>query len=108
MTLMTESEAALEEGYAPMPEDLKVDRERRLAIKQEIEQLEGEYAEIRERFLQRMDQDGVRGYLLNGKVHARIKTVVRQTVDSKALKTKMPHIWKQFVKTSETRSVNID
>lgn len=102
------NEAALEEGLAPMPADLIPLRDEMVALKEAMEQLEGRKKEIQEVFGKRLDEEGLVGFLLNGKVHARLTKGTRHTVDSKKLKEKMPHIWQQFLKVTAYRSVRVD
>lgn len=107
-TELTEAEAAELEGLAPMPADLIELREEKLALDKQIEELEGRKNEIKEIFGKRLEADGMQGFLLHGKVHARVTYGTRHGVDSKKLKEKMPHIWAQFMKITKYRSVTIN
>lgn len=104
----TEIEAALEEGIAPMPEDLIPLRDEMKALKAQLEVMKAREQEIKDTFGKRLAEAGLKGYLLHGKVHARISFGTRTTVDSKELKEKMPHIWQQFLKVTKYTSVRVD
>lgn len=109
MTTHTEElQAQLDEGLAPMPEDMVELREESRSLKEQIDALTARRNEIKDLFGERLEAEGLQGFLLHGKVHARVTYGTRTSVDSKELKAQMPHIWKRFLKTTSYRSVTID
>lgn len=105
---LEETDALTLEALAPMPQDLIALREEKIAIQERIDALETRKKEIRDIFGQRLLDDGLQGYLLHGKVHAR-RTVVRSPrLDSKALKDKHPRIYAAFVKITESVRIVVD
>ena len=106
--IMNEHEAALLEGIAPMPEDLIALREESIALKEEIDRLTERRNKIKDTFGERLDSEGLKGYVLYGKVHARVTHGTRTDVDKKKLKEDMPHIYKRFLKVTSYRSVTVN
>jgi predicted phage-related endonuclease len=109
-TALTQEElaAAELEGIKPMPEDLVELREESNTLREEIDKLTARRNEIKDTFGKRLEQDAAQGYVLNGKVHARVTYGTRHTVDSKELKAKMPHIWSKFLKVTKYRSITVN
>lgn len=109
MTTTTEElEAALDEGLAPMPAHLIPLRQRAIKLKEQIDKLTAERNEIKEIFGKELDEAGLQGFVLHGKVHARVSHGTRTMVDSRELKAKMPQVWKRFLKTTKYRSVTVN
>lgn len=108
MTDTTELEAQLNEGLAPMPAEMIALREESNVLKEQIDALTARRNEIKEIFGKHLEDEGLQGFLLNGKVHARVTYGTRTTVDSKELKEKMPHIWKKFLKTTKYTSITVN
>lgn len=104
---LNETEAALAEGLAPMPEDLTVDRLRLLALKEKRDELEAEINELRGRFADRMQEAGVTGFILNGKVRARTSTVQTSRIDSRKLANELPAVHAQYLKVTESVRVTV-
>lgn len=100
-----EVEAALDEGLAEMPADLIPLRNEKLALDEQIDLLTARKKEITDAFGERLKTDGLQGFMLYGKVHARRSEVTNSRVDSKKLKTEMPHVFAKFLKV--TKSVRI-
>lgn len=100
--------AALEEGLAPMPEDMVSLREEKLLLDKEIELLTARKEEIKAAFADRLKEEGLQGFILHGKVHARVSEVTTNRVDSKRLKEEMPHVWKQYLKATISRRITIN
>lgn len=103
-----EDEAAALEGLAKMPEDLIPLREEKIALDEQIDALTARKKEIQDTFGKRLDERGLVGFLLNGKVHARVTVGTRTGIDGKKLKDEKPSIWKKYLKTTAYRSVRID
>lgn len=109
-TMLTQEEiaAAELEALAPMPADLIPLREEKRQLDDQLEILNARVTEIKETFAKRLEEEGKQGYLLHGKVHARVSHGTRTGIDSKKLKEQMPHIWERFVKVTKYRSVRVD
>ena len=103
-----ETEAAALEGLAPMPADLIPLREEKRQLDEQLEVLNNRVSEIKETFGKRLEEAGLQGFLLNGKVHARVSHGTRHTIDSKKLKEQMPHIWERFMRATKYRSIRVD
>lgn len=106
-TIQDELAAALDEGLAPMPAHLIPLRTRAIKLKEQIDKLTAERNEIKEIFGKELDDAGLQGFVLHGKVHARVSHGTRTQIDSKLLKEKMPQVWKRFLKTTKYRSVTV-
>jgi predicted phage-related endonuclease len=100
--------AAELEGIAPMPADLIPLREEKLLVDKQLEELAARKKEIQEEFGKRLKEDGMVGYLLHAKVHARRSEHTRTSVDSKKLKDEMPHIYKNYLKVTAYTSVTVN
>lgn len=105
-TSTIEQEAALLEGLAEMPADLVSLRRRRLALKERKDKIQQEMDDIRDTFAERLEAEGLQGYMLSGKVKARRSEVTTHRADTNILKTKYPKIWAAVMKT--TKSVRVD
>jgi len=103
-----EVEAAELEGLAPMPEDMVALRDEANALRDEIDRLNERRNEIKETFGKYIEDNGLQGLVLHGKVHARVTYGTRHGVDSKKLKEEMPHIWSRFLKATKYRSVTVN
>ena len=103
-----EVEAALLEGLAEMPADLIPLRNEFLANKEAADALKARQDEIKSTFADKLVEEGLQGFLLHGKVHARRSEVTNTRIDSNALKEKLPHIWQQFVKTTKSVRVTVN
>jgi len=101
------AEAAELEGLAPMPAELEGLRLEKLEIDKQKALLEQRLTEIKDEFGKRLEADGLQGYVVDGKVHARVSHGTRTGVDAKKLKAEMPHIWSKYLKTTAYRSVTI-
>lgn len=106
-THVDETAAALE-GLAVMPAHLIPLRDEFLSLKDQLDKLEARKNEIRDIFGEELKAGGFQGFLLYGKVHARRSPVTNTTVDGKKLKDKMPHIWKEFIKVTNSVRVTIN
>lgn len=102
-----ELDAAELESIVPMPEDLIPLRQEKLALDAQLEVLEARKKEIQEIFGKRLDEMGKVGFILHGKVHARVSQGTRSDIDKKKLKEQMPHIYAQFLKVIKYRSIRI-
>lgn len=100
--------AALLEGLAPMPTNIEQLRTEKLMIDKQKEILEARLAEIKAEVGQELEANGLNGFILNGKVHARLTKGTRTTVDGKKLKDEMPHIYPQYLKVTPYQSVTIN
>lgn len=108
-TITPEETAAAElEALAPMPADLVPLREEKRQLDDQLEILNARVHDIKEIFGKRLEEDGKQGYILHGKVHARVSYGTRHGVDSKKLKEQLPHIWQQFMKITKYRSVHVN
>ena len=103
-----ETEAAALEGILPMPADLVPLRQEKLDLDTQIAMLRERVEEIKATFATRAEADGVQGYVLEGKVHARISQVITNRIDSDKLKKTLPHIFNQFIKTTTSQRVTIN
>lgn len=101
-------DAALAEGLAPMPADLVSLRNESLSLSAEIDRLTARRDEIKASFSKRLEEDGLKGYILDGKVHARITQGNRSTIDSKQLRDAMPHIYAQYLRITPYTSIKIN
>lgn len=106
--ITTELEAQLNEGLAPMPAELVDLREESNLLKEQIDALTARRNEIKEIFGKHLEDEGLQGFLLHGKVHARVTYGNRTAVDSKLLKEKMPHVWRKFLKTTQYKSITVN
>lgn len=97
-----------EEGILPMPEDLVPLREEMVALKAQLEVMHSREKDIKDTFGKRLTEVGAKGFLLNGKVHARITFGTRTGVDSKSLREQMPHIFQKYMKITKYTSVKVD
>lgn len=95
-------DAALLEGLAPMPAHLIPLRDESIALKEQIDELNARREDIKESFAKELQDSGLQGYILNGKVHARVSEVINTRVDAKELKLKMPHIYAKFLKVTKS------
>lgn len=105
---LDETEAAQLEGLAPMPQDLISKRQERLALKEQRDAIQARMDEIRDEFGARLEAEGLQGFVLNGKVHARRSVVQTRRVDSKKLKEKHPQIWRAFSILTESVRIVVD
>ncbi len=99
--------AAELEGIKEMPEEVRVMRTRKLEIDAEMAKLETELSQIKSATADIMRDDAVVAYTIDGKVKARKSFGNRTGVDSKRLKTEMPHIYRSFLKTTPYTSMTI-
>ncbi len=106
--ILDETEAALNEGLAPMPEDLLQLRDEWIVLKDQIDMLNERKDEIKVIISKRLEDDGLQGYTWGGKVRARISSVTTPRLDSKKLKETMPHIWNQFIKITKSERFTMD
>ena len=104
---LDETEAAAAEALAPMPADLVALRERKLKLAEQRDLLNEQIDEIKGIFATRLVEDGLQGYVLAGKVHARRSLVRTSRLDSKKLKEKHPRIFAAFQTVTETVRINI-
>ncbi len=100
-----ELEAAALEGIIDMPDDLIALRNEKLALGEEIDRLTSRKKEITDAFGERLKSEGMQGFILYGKVHARRSEVSTSRVDSKKLKDEMPHLHAKYLKV--TKSVRV-
>lgn len=105
---LDETEAAEAELLAPMPADVIALRERKLTLQAQVDLLNEEIGKIKDTVGQRLQEEGLQGYMYGGKVHARRSIVVSKRVDSKKLKEKHPRIWAAFLTTTESVRVTIN
>ena len=103
-----EAEAAELEGLVKMPADLVTLRKEKLELDEKIDELTARKNEIRDEFGKRLEADNLVGFILNGKVHARLKHNTRTSVDSKKLKDELPDVYKNYLKTVPYTSVTIN
>lgn len=103
-----EAAAAELEGLAQMPDDLVKLREEKLKLDKQLEKLQARKKEIQDTFGQRLKDDGLVGYLLHGKVHARRSQHTRTGVDSKRLKEELPVVYKNYLKVTSYTSVTVN
>lgn len=103
-----EVEAAVLEGLAPMPEDLVPLRNRANELKEQIDQLTDARNSIKEIFGKRLEAESLQGFVLNGKVHARVSHGTRNSIDTKRLKAERPDIWAQYLKVTKYKSVTVN
>lgn len=106
--LTTEQTAALEEGLAEMPAELIEKREEFLVLKEQRDEINDQMSKIKDAFGDALKDQGLQGFLLHGKVHARRSEVITNRVDSGELKAKMPHIWKRFLKVSKSVRITVN
>lgn len=102
-----EIDSAALEGIAPMPEDLIPLRNEKVALDEQISELQKRLREIKDTFAERLYDDGLIGYTLGSKVKARESHGTRHTLDSKKLKEEMPHVHAKYLKATEYVSINI-
>lgn len=105
--LLNEQEAALNEGLAEMPADVRQMRDEWLELKRQADNLNEVRNRLRDTIAERMKEDGVQGYVLDSKVKARTTSVTSVGVDSKALKEQMPTVWAKFSKITKSVRVTI-
>jgi len=105
---LDEQEAAALEGTVAMPSDLVILRNKKLELQAERDRINADIDEIKAEFDRRMKIDGVQGYVLDGKVHARRSEVHTTRVDSARLKEKHPKIYAAFLKVTESVRITIN
>lgn len=103
-----EAEAAEFEGLVQMPADLVPLREEKLKLDKQLEKLQARKKEIQDEFGQRLKDDGMVGYLLHGKVHARRKQGTRTGVDVKRLKDELPLVYKNYLKVTDYVQITVN
>lgn len=106
-TAKEETEAALDEGLAPMSDEVKALRMEKLAIDEQMDALRDRLTSIKSAVDEHMHNDGVVGYTLGGKVKARKSHGTRTSVDGKRLKEELPAVWSNYLKTTEYVSITI-
>lgn len=106
-SVQQEADAAELEGLAPMPEDLVPLRNEKLLLDEEVGRLNARLREIKDAFGGRLQEENLQGFILDGKVHARRTPGTRTSVDSKKLKDDLPHIYKEYLRTTSYVSINI-
>lgn len=107
-TKAEEAEAQLAEGLAPMPEDLIALRQEKLELDEKLDELAARKREIQDTFGERLQDAGLVGFMLHGKVHARRKNGTRTDVDRKRLKDELPEVYANYLKTTEYVSITIN
>jgi predicted phage-related endonuclease len=107
MTEQIDFDAALAEGLAPMPDHLIPLRDEYLSLKDEKDSLAERQDEIKAAFDAALKDDGLQGFILYGKVHARRSDVTNTRVNAKLLKEKMPHIYSKFLTVTKSVRINI-
>lgn len=105
---LNETEAAQLEGLAPMPSDLVTLRNRKLELDEQASAIKVEIDAIKATFDQRLQAEGVQGFVLNGKVHGRRSEVTTARVDAALLKEKHPRIYKAFLKVTKSVRITIN
>lgn len=105
---LTEQEAALAEGLADMPGDLIPLRSEYLALKEQRDAITQAMDDIKGTFADRLKEDGLSGFILGGKVHARVSDVTNTRVDSKRLKAEMPTIHAKFLVVTKSQRVTVN
>jgi hypothetical protein len=105
---LDEQDAAQDEALAPMPADVIALRERKLALQAQIDLLQEEIGVIKDTVGKKLEDAGLQGYVLGGKVHARRSEVITNRLDSQRLKEKHPQIWRAFIKPTHSVRVVIN
>jgi hypothetical protein len=105
---LDETEAAAHEALAPMPADLIALRAEKLLLDQQIDALKERKDAIRDIFGKRLEDLGLQGFVLNGKVHARRSEVHTGRLDGEALKKRHPKLYAQFLKFTDSIRVTIN
>ena len=100
--------AALEEGLAPMPAHLIPLRDESNDLKEQIEALTARRDEIKDIFSKTLESNGLQGFLLNGKVHARRSKVTNTRLDAKKLKEEHPLLHAKYVIITQSVRVVIN
>lgn len=104
----TELQAQLDEGLAPMPEDLVPLHAEALAIKKQIEKLEGRLTEIKGTFDAKLQGEGLKAFLLHGKKKAKRMVTRRTFIHQAELAKEMPHIYEQYSYKKDVVSIRLD
>lgn len=104
----TELQAQLDEGLAPMPEDLVPLHTEALVIKKQIEELEGRLTEIKDTFDATLKGEGLKAFLLHGKKKAKRMVTKRTFIKQKDLAKDMPHIYKKYSYKKDVVSIRLD
>lgn len=99
--------AAALEGLAPMPDDLIPLRTRRLALMKRRDKLDEELDQIRDEFAERLEEDNLQGFILDGKVRARRSEVHNTRLDTKAIKAELPDVFAKYSKVTKSVRINI-
>lgn len=107
-TKAEEAEAQMAEGLAPMPEDLVALRQEKLELDDQIDALNARKEEIKDIFGEKLKDEGLVGFMLHGKVHARRSNRTRTDVDRKRLKDELPEVYKNYLKTTSYVSITIN
>jgi hypothetical protein len=100
--------AALLEGLAPMPAHLIPLRDESNALKEQIDALTERREKIKETFGKTLEADGLQGFILHGKVHARVSYVTNNRVDTKELRAKRPDVFQEFLVTTKSKRVTVN
>lgn len=100
--------AARLEGLAPMPANIEALRTEKLMLDKQKEIIDARLAEIKAAVGNELETEGLNGFILNGKVHARLTKGTRTTVDGKRLKDELPHIYPQYLKVTPYQSITIN
>jgi predicted phage-related endonuclease len=101
-------QAALAEGLAPMPAHLIPLRDESNDLKEQIDKLTERRDKIKEIFGKTLVAEGHQGFLLNGKVHARVSNVTNNRVDTKALREKRPDVFQEFLVTTKSQRIVVN
>jgi predicted phage-related endonuclease len=103
-----DTEAALAEGLAPMPAHLIPLRDESNELKEQIDKLQERRDEIKSIFGKTLESEGLQGFILHGKVHARRSSVTSTNVDAKRLKTERPDVWAEFIRVVKSVRVTVN
>lgn len=102
-----QTEAALVEGLAEMPEDLIPLRLQYLALKDQRDDVLNQMDQIKSTFASRLKEQGLQGFLLYGKVRSRLSKVTNSRVDSKRLKDELPAVHAKYLVVTKNERVNV-